>query len=123
MDTNETGLLKRLTTAFNALRSAGIVHTQKDFAALLDYSEPAISQALKGSGRYLSEKLVARAERAVALQVGTHPAATEQDIVIPAATAKMYADMAESIRILSELVAAQQKGGAAATAITPAANG
>jgi hypothetical protein len=35
----------------------------------------------------------------------------------------MYADMAESIRILSELVAAQQKGGAAATATTPAVNG
>lgn len=41
--------------------------------------------------------------------------------MIPAATAKMYADMAESIRILSELVAAQQKGVEINT--TPAANG
>ena len=98
----------RLEAAYNALRSQGRVHTQKDFAALLGYTRTTISLALSGNPRYLTENMVAKAERAVAQQTGTHPAAAEQDIVIPAATAKMYADMAESIRILSELVAAQQ---------------
>jgi hypothetical protein len=100
------------------------VHTQKDFAALLGYTRTTISLALSGNRSYLTENLVLKAEGMAAQgQTKESPAPTEQDIVIPAATAKMYADMAESIRILSELVAAQQKGGAAATATTPAANG
>lgn len=116
-------LLTQLETAFNTLRAGKIVKTQKEFGELIGYSAPAISNAFKGNPRYLTENMVAKAERAVAQHTGTHPAAAEQDIVIPAATAKMYADMAESIRILSELVAAQQKGAAAQDATTPAANG
>lgn len=114
----------RLEAAYNALRSQGRVHTQKDFAAILGYTRTTISLALSGNRSYLTENLVLKAEEMAAQgQTKESPAAAEQDIVIPAATAKMYADMAESIRILSELVAAQQKGGATATATTPAANG
>lgn len=113
-------LLTQLEAAFNTLRAAKIVKTQKDFAALIGYSAPAISNAFKGNPRYLTEIMVARAQRVVAERTGESTTQAEPDIVIPAATAKMYADMAESIRILSELVAAQQKG---AGKESPAASG
>lgn len=125
MDTSTK--IGRFKHAYNLLRIQGKIKTQKDFADLLGYNRSTISLAMGGRPEYLTENLVQKAEF-----YATHedkkgeqeqPTQQEQDIVIPAATAKMYADMAESIRILSELVAAQQKGGATATAITPAANG
>jgi len=125
MDTSTK--IGRFKHAYNLLRIQGKIKTQKDFADLLGYNRSTISLAMGGRPEYLTENLVQKAEFYAAQEDAetkqSHPAAAEQDIVIPAATAKMYADMAESIRILSELVAAQQKGGAAATATTPAANG
>lgn len=79
-------LLTQLETAFNTLRAGKIVKTQKEFGELIGYSAPAISNAFKGNPRYLTENMVAKAERAVAQHTGTHPAAAEQDIVIPAPT-------------------------------------
>lgn len=110
-------LITQLNRHFNALRTAGVVKTQKDFATLIGYSESTMSSALAGNPRALTEKMVARAEFAVREYLHPDPAPAAPDIIIPAATAKMYADMAESIRILSELVAAQQKG---ASVDTPA---
>lgn len=102
----EKDKLTRLKDALNLLRLEGVIKTQTDFAALLGRSKSAISAAFHGNEKYLTEGLVKKAELEV--QRITMPERTEPDIVIPAATAKMYADMAESIRILSELVAAQQ---------------
>lgn len=106
--------LTRLKDALNLLRLEGVVHTQNDFAELLGRSKSAVSAALHGNEKYLTEGLVQKAE--LEAQRVKMPEVVQPDIVIPAATAKMYADMAESIRILSELVAAQQgeKGGSAA---------
>ena len=98
--------LTRLKDALNLLRLQGVVRTQNDFAELLGYSRSVVSAALNGKENYLTENLVQKAE--LEAQRANMPERTEPDIVIPAATAKMYADMAESIRILSELVAAQQ---------------
>ena len=113
--------LERLKTAYDTLRGCGKIHTQKDFAALLGYTRSSISLALAGNPSYLTEKLVSKAEAAASIAAPREGAQAEPDIVIPAATAKMYADMAESIRILSELVAAQQKG--AGSKESPAASG
>lgn len=96
---------------FNTARTRGLCKTQKDFADLVGLHPSTVSLALKGEERYLTDVLVLRIEswaRENGLMERPQPA--EPDIIIPAATAKMYADMAESIRILSELVAAQQRG-------------
>ena len=102
----EKDKLTRLKDALNLLRLEGVVRTQSDFAELLGRSRSAISAAMHGNEKYLTEGLVQKAE--LEAQRVTMPEVAAPDIVIPAATAKMYADMAESIRILSELVAAQQ---------------
>lgn len=112
--------LERLKTAFETLKKNGVVHSQKDFAELLGYSRPTISMALSGAPASLTDTLLLKAESAAAQYLPAATPEAEPDIVIPAATAKMYADMAESIRILSELVAAQQKG---AGKESPAASG
>ena len=98
--------LTRLNDALNLLRLEGVIKTQNDFAVLIGRSKSAISAALHGNEKYLTEGLVRRAE--LEAQRATMPEQQQPDIIIPAATAKMYADMAESIRILSELVAAQR---------------
>lgn len=102
----EKDKLTRLKDALNLLRLEGVIKTQTDFADLIGRSKSAVSAALHGNEKYLTEKLVQRAEAEA--QRATMPETQMPDIVIPAATAKMYADMAESIRILSEIVAAQQ---------------
>ena len=119
-----TDKLTRLDTALNAIRTRYRVRTQGELAKIIGISQPSLSAAQNGNPRYLTESLVHKAEMLAgppAPPVQISPAEQPpQDIVIPAATAKMYADMAESIRILSELVAAQQKG---VEITTPAANG
>lgn len=121
---NTPSKLERLEAALNRIRIEKRVRTQGELAAILGVSQSTLSAALNNGTRYLTESLVHKAEMLAgppAPPVQISPAEQPpQDIVIPAATAKMYADMAESIRILSELVAAQQKG---VEITTPAANG
>lgn len=41
--------------AFNILKVRGIIHSQRDFANLLDVNEGTVSKALKGKEKYLTE--------------------------------------------------------------------
>lgn len=115
-----TEKLTRLTRALDGIRARYKVKRQGDVAELLGVNRSALSAAVNGNERYLTESLVHKAEMLAGPVAPGAAAQAEPDIVIPAATAKMYADMAESIRILSELVAAQQKG---AGKESPAASG
>lgn len=65
-------LQERFTNAYNALRSAGIVHTQGDFAKLIGANQATISRAFSGDPKYLTENLVSRVESAVG-GIGTRP--------------------------------------------------
>lgn len=51
-----------ITEGYKTLRSKGIVHTQKDFARLLGYSEGQISKALKGDPRNATDDLADRVQ-------------------------------------------------------------
>ena len=74
---------ERLKMAFNTLRSAGQIKTQRDFAALIGYNETNVSRALKGDGRYLTGAIVERAEEAVGKLVGNVDEPTKSILVIP----------------------------------------
>jgi len=49
-----------IRTAFNKLRSNGIVKSQREFAQLLGLTEGTISKALKGEKNYASDIMIAR---------------------------------------------------------------
>jgi len=55
-------LFERLDAVYQALRDSGRVHSQKDFATLLEASETTVSRALKQDPRYLTPSIVKRAE-------------------------------------------------------------
>lgn len=57
--------LEYITNAFNVLRANGIVHSQKDFAALLGTSEGQVSRALKGDERNLTDNLMDKVKSAM----------------------------------------------------------
>lgn len=46
--------------AYKLLRDKGIVHTQKEFAKYIGYSEATVSKAIKGDERFLTDVLVDR---------------------------------------------------------------
>lgn len=46
--------------AYNTLRHKGLIHTQKDFAKLLGFSEGSISRILKGDEKYLTDNLISK---------------------------------------------------------------
>lgn len=75
--------IERLKTAFNTLRGAGVVKTQKEFAALLGYNESNISRAMKEDERYLTDILIEKAEYAAAQYVETEGKESEGIPVIP----------------------------------------
>lgn len=58
-------LNERLKTAYNALRGAGVVHTQGDLARLIGANQATISRAFAGDTKYLTENLVNRVETAL----------------------------------------------------------
>lgn len=58
-------LHERLKTAYNALRGAGVVHTQGDLARLIGANQATISRAFAGDTKYLTENLVNRVETAL----------------------------------------------------------
>ena len=55
-------LYERLQSVYNALRDGGRVHSQHDFAVLLEASDTTVSKALKQNEKYLTPNLVKRAE-------------------------------------------------------------
>jgi len=106
--------LQTLKGIFEALKAAGRIHTQTDFAELLGASKSTISSALKGNPTYLTDNLIRRAilvarEAAVPFQPsGGTPGTPQPSITIPAEVADLYKNMAESNKELSETVRTQQ---------------
>lgn len=50
--------IKYVQDAFNALRDKGLVHTQKDFANLLEVDKTQISKALGGDEKNVTKNLL-----------------------------------------------------------------
>lgn len=105
--------LQHLKDMYERLLLQGKVRSKKDLARQLGVNYPGLVSAFGGDPKSLTPSLLAKVAAFAGGEETTQTVPVpEPDIVIPAATAKMYADMAESIRILSELVAQRegQKG-------------
>lgn len=106
--------LETLQKAFALARMKGLCKTQKEFASLVGVHPSTISLAMKGDEKYLTDRLALTVERWAKLEgldEGTSkPAepAPQPDIIIPAATATLYNNMSETIRIQAELIARLQ---------------
>lgn len=92
----------RFMKAYNALRDAGLVHTQGDFAELLGANRSTISQALKGETKYLTSRLVSRAEEVVKQKLDDSgravPDPADSILVIPTgARAGTIADFCDAV--------------------------
>lgn len=102
-----------LEKVFFQARMKGICKRQGDFAGKLGIDPSTLSNALRGNEKYLTDNLIMRVrlfakdnnleEEEVP---STQPAAP--DIVIPAATAALYNNMSETIRIQAEIIARLQ---------------
>ena len=97
--------IEQLKEAFDWLRYAGIIKTQKDFAALLSKNEATISRAFKEDPRYLTDDLVEAATACAAYykeEKEVIPAATIEDDQLPllptSAWAGRLGDFADSIQ-------------------------
>ena len=108
-------LLERLENVYQELRNRGKVHTRHDFAVMMDASDTTVSRAFKSDPRYLTPSIVKRAEALLSGEPAPSPskdpeqtAGTADAIFIPKETAKLYTNMSESIRILSETIAKMQ---------------
>ena len=107
-------LLERLENVYQELRNRGKVHTRHDFAVMMDASDTTVSRAFKSDPRYLTPSIVKRAEALLSGEPAPSPRKelekTEADdvIFIPKETAKLYTNMSESIRLLSETIAKMQ---------------
>lgn len=97
--------------------AAGLIRKLADFADALEIDRSGLSSAMNGKERNLTDRLVRKAQKwamANGLEdengeiqpVQVKPA--EPDIVIPAATAAMYTNMTETIRIQAEIIARLQ---------------
>ena len=97
---------------FLTAKMRGICKTQGDFAGILEVNAGTLSKALQGDDRYLTDNLVRRVklfEKEHGLEEDATPAKpTAPDIVIPAATAALYNNMSETIRIQAEIIARLQ---------------
>lgn len=74
--------LDRLKQAYYALRSAGMVHTQKEFARLLGYSESNVSRAFNGDERYLTDALLTKAEYEATKRLSSQNEGSGQESVL-----------------------------------------
>ena len=84
---------------YDALRDAGIVHNQTEFAALLGANKSTVSSALNGKAQYLTDRLVARAQKVLEEQMNK-PGRTGEDtlLLIPTgARAGTIADFCEAV--------------------------
>lgn len=98
-----------LNRIFSLARAKGLCHTQGEFSRLLGMNPSTISGAMQGKEKFLTDNLIRRVQL-WARQVGLEeaPKRQEPDIVIPAATAALYNNMSETIRIQAELIARLQ---------------
>lgn len=110
-----------ITRIYKEARLRGLCHTQGEFAQLLGMNQSTISNALKGDEKYLTDNFIRRV-KAWAGQMLTERGnettmqAPAPDIVIPAATATLYNNMSETIRLQAEIIARLQSGASAFTA-------
>lgn len=103
---------------FNEARALNLCRTQKEFAELLGMDKSTLSGALRGYDRFLTDSFVKRMQawekqvldpkRGPRSSVQQERAAPQPDIIIPAATATLYNNMSETIRIQAELIARLQ---------------
>lgn len=108
-----------LNRIFRTASLRGMCKSQRDFASLLGVNEKAFSSALNGNERYLTDRMIGR--------IKLFASANELDVenlrvplpepeqtpdtdgfFIPKETARMYTNMSESIRLLSETIAKMQ---------------
>lgn len=113
METN----LEYINRIFNEARVFGLCRKQKEFAELVGLDESTLSSALNGRERYLTPNLMKRVktwEKQVLEPKRTpkEEKAPQPDIIIPAATAALYNNMSETIRIQAEIIARLQGGAA-----------
>ena len=104
-----------ITRIYKEARLRGLCNTQGEFAQLLGMNQSTISNALKGDEKYLTDNFIRRV-KAWAGQMLTERGnettmqAPAPDIVIPAATATLYNNMSETIRLQAEIIARLQVG-------------
>lgn len=102
---------------YNLARMRGLCRNQKEFSELLAMNQSTISKALLGDERYITENFLRRVRiwvEQMGLEVEESKQEKKPDIIIPAATADLYNNMSETIRIQAELIARLQTGMAAA---------
>lgn len=101
---------------FNEARALNLCRTQKEFAELISMDKSTLSGALRGYERYLTDNFLRRLQtwekQVLEPKRGPKPAepAPQPDILIPAATAALYNNMSETIRIQAEIIARLQGG-------------
>lgn len=101
-----------LRGVYQNARSAGLCHTQKEWADLLGIDRTGLSSAMNGNEKALTDSLVHKVEMWAKLNgVASSPQRQPQgqDIVIPAATATFYENLSETLRNMSLTVRMQQE--------------
>lgn len=101
-----------LRGVYQNARSAGLCHTQKEWADLLGIDRTGLSSAMNGNEKALTDSLVHKVEMWAKLNgVASSPQRqpTAQDIVIPAATATFYENLSETLKNMSQTVRLQQE--------------
>lgn len=84
----------------------GLCRNQKQFAEAVCMNQSTISQALKGSEKYLTDRMVLNVTRWADL-VGLY--ATEKpEALVPGSLVELYLKMAETIRVQAETIARLQ---------------
>ena len=103
-----------ISRIYNQARMRGLCKNQGEFAELLAMNQSTISKALQGDERYLTDNFIRRvkiwAEQTGIEKADERPQPSAPDIIIPAATANLYNNMSETIRIQAEIIARLQAG-------------
>lgn len=106
-----------INRVFRDAIAAGLCRKQKEFAELLGLDPSTMSSVLNGKEKYLTDSVIRRIQawekQVLEPRRGSQPYQQQRpDIVIPAATADMYNNMSETIRIQAEIISRLQGGAA-----------
>lgn len=99
----------RLAQIFAELQKNGDCRTRKDFAQMLEVNYNGLISAMNGDPKFYTPSLIAKAERLVRKNATAPAAPAAPDVVIPGATAQMYADMARSLEAHAQIIKSQQE--------------
>ena len=103
-----------LTQVYLAARAAGLCKTQAQFADLLEVDRSGLSSAMNGREKNLTDSFIRKIQkwaRDNGFEGGSAPEEQKApDIVIPAATVKMYENLTETIRLQAEMLARMGAG-------------